>query len=165
MLLVAGAAGWIMAAGVVPESHPWRARLQAAYGYLGLVGGLTLTVLSMAFKLFPMWVWKERFQADFGRRPVPGMKELYDHRLKRLGDAALVAGVCGVTLGAALGERSPIALGAWLVLAGVLAFLGNFFRVARWELLGLEYRPSDADWEKFRFLFPDRRKEGDRRSD
>jgi len=155
-LLACGAAGWAMAAGLVPEAHPWRPRLQVAYGYLGLVGWVGLTVVAMAFKLFPMWVWKERFQADFGRRPVPGMKELYGHRLRAAADAALAAGVSSVTLGAATGWRPGVAVGAWLVVGGVLGFLVNFVRVARWELLGLEFRPSEADWEKFRFLFPDR---------
>jgi hypothetical protein len=156
VLLACAAAGWAMAAGLVPETHPWRPRLQAAYGYLGLVGWVVLTVVAMAFKLFPMWVWKERFQADFGQRPVPGMKELYEPRLKRLSDAGLVAGVGAVALGAALGSPLPLRLGAWLVLAGVIGFLANFVRMARWELLDLEFQPSDADWEKFRFMFPDR---------
>jgi hypothetical protein len=155
-LLLCGAAGWAMAAGLVPEAHPWRPRLQAAYGYLGLVGWVGLTVVAMAFKLFPMWVWKECFQADFGHRPVPGMKELYDHRLKTLADWTLVTGIGGVSLGTLTGWRPGVAVGAWLVFGGVIGFLANFVRVARWELLKLEFRPSAADWEKFRFLFPDR---------
>lgn len=156
MLLACGAIGWAMAVGLVPESHVWRARLQSAYGYLGLVGWVGLTVVAMAFKLFPMWVWKERFQPDFGRRPVPGMKDLYDHRLKRIADGALVAGVVAVAVGAALGSQPAVSAGAWAVLAGVAGFLVTFVRMARWELLGLEFHPTEADWEKFRFLFPDR---------
>jgi hypothetical protein len=103
-----------------------------------------------------MWVWKERFQADFGRRPVPGMKELYDHRLKRLADTALVAGIGSVTLGAATGSRAAVALGAWVALGGVVGFLANFVRMARWELFDLEFEPTEADWEKFRFMFEGR---------
>jgi len=61
-----------MVTGLLDESHPWRVRLQAAYGYLVLVGWVGLTVVGMAYKLFPMWVWKERFQAACGERPVPG---------------------------------------------------------------------------------------------
>jgi len=155
LLLLCALAGWLMATGVVPESHEARPRLQAAYGYVGLYGWFGLTIVAMAFKLFPMWVWKERFQEHFGKRPVPGMQDLYSHRLKAVADFALATGVIAVGGGALFASRDALRVGSFLALIGVLGFLANFVRMARWELLKLEYQPTPADWEKFHQIFPD----------
>ena len=165
LLALCALAGWLMTAGVVDEAHPWRPRLQAAYGYLGLYGWFGLTIVAMAFKLFPMWVWKERFQEHFGKRPVPGMKELYSHRLKAAAHAALVAGVATTGLGALIGSAPLLRYGTLVALLGVLGFLINFVRMARWELLKLEYQPTPADWVKFREIFPDADRDGREASD
>ena len=155
LLFLCAVAGWLMATDLVPESHEARSRLQAAYGYVGLYGWFGLTIVAMAFKLFPMWVWKARFQEHFGKRPVPGMKDLYSHRLKAVADAALATGVVAVGGGALLASRAALQIGTLLALVGVVGFLANFVRMARWELLKLEYQPTAADWEKFHAMFPD----------
>ena len=155
LLFLCALGGWLMAVGGVPETHVARPRLQAAYGYVGLYGWFGLTIVAMAFKLFPMWVWKERFREHFGKRPVPGMKDLYSHRLKAVADAALVTGVLAVGGGALLASPAALRFGSLLALIGVLGFLANFIRMARWELLKLEYQPTAADWEKFHHMFPD----------
>ncbi len=161
LLFLCALAGWLMAVGLVPESHAARSRLQAAYGYLGLYGWFGLTIVAMAFKLFPMWVWKERFQDHFGKRPVPGMKDLYSHRLKSAADAALATGVIAVGSGALFASRDALRFGSLLALIGVLGFLANFIRMARWELLKLEYRPTAADWRKFHVMFPEASRDED----
>jgi len=148
-------AGLTLAAGVLPDDGVLTSRLQVAYGYVGLVGWIVLTVVAMAFKLFPMWVWQERFQRDYGRRPVPGVTKLYSRRLRGISQTLLTVGVVGTASAILAGSAQALQIFPGLVLLGIVAFLANFVRMARWALLNLEYHPTPADWEDFRRMFPD----------
>lgn len=141
LLCATAVAGVLLAWGVPPAESPFRIRLQFAYGYAGILGWFVLTIATVAFKLFPIWVWQERFQPEYGKKPVPGMKSLYDHRLRAVSNVLLSAGVVGTVLGilAVRGEILVVSMG--LVFGGVMCFVVNFFLMARWALLGKEYRP------------------------
>ena len=142
ILVGAAAAGMLLAWGIPAPENPLRMRVQLAYGYAGFLGWIVLTITTVAFKLFPIWVWQERFLSDFGKAPVPGMKSLYNHRLRALSNILLTTGVVATVLGilAVRGEILVVSLG--LVFGGVVCFVVNFFLMARWALLGTEYRPS-----------------------
>lgn len=153
-LTAVGLAGVLLALGVPEEGGALRPRAQLAYGYAALFGWIVFTITTVAFKLFPIWVWQERFQADFGRKPVPGMKDLYAHGLRVLSHLALGVGVVGTVVGILAAERVVLAVATGVVVLGVVTFIVNFVRMARWALLPLEYRPSEEEWEKFREIFP-----------
>lgn len=154
LLVVAAAAGLALSAGWPDAADPARGRVQLAYGFLAVYGFMVLTVVTVAFKLFPMWVWKERFQKDFGKRPVPGMKELASRKLRIAANVSISCGVI-LTAVAIVGSSSrTLDVSTLLVLVGVLCFVANFVRVARWELLKLEYKPTEADEVKFKQMFP-----------
>jgi len=156
ILVVLAATGLLLALDVPHPESPLRARVQLAYGFTAVYGWIVLTVTTVAFKLFPMWVWQERFQADFGKKPVPGMKDLASPLLRAVSLVALTAGVL-VTAAAILSAPAGLlVLGTPLLGLGVLTFVVNFVRVARWALLPLTYRPRPEDWAKFREMFPER---------
>ena len=155
LLVVAGAMGIALTAGVPGVADPARGRLQLAYGVVAIVGFMILTVVTIAFKLFPMWVWKERFQDDFGKRPVPGMKELASETLRKGAAVAIFVAVVALAAGIYFENALVLRVATLAFLAGVVQFLVNFARVARWGLLDLEYKPTPADEEKFREMFPD----------
>lgn len=154
LLAVAAALGVALSLGWPEAANPDRGRVQLAYGFLALYGFMVLTVITVAFKLFPMWVWKERFQEDFGKKPVPGMKELYSETLRVTANLAVFTGV--VLTATAILVSSPMLLNIStpLLMLGVVCFVANFMRVARWELLKKEFRPTEADWAKFKMMFP-----------
>jgi hypothetical protein len=72
---------------------------------------------------------------------VPGIKSLYNHRLRLISNFLLTAGVIATVFGilAERGEILVVSLG--IVFAGVVCFVVNFFLMARWALLGKEYHP------------------------
>lgn len=158
LLFLVGVAitGVALALGLPGREDPLRGRVQLAYGYAAIFGWIVLTVTTVAFKLFPMWVWQERFQSDFGKRPVPGMKELYSHPLRNVANGMLATGVVGTMIGVVLETPSLLRVAPGLVFLGVVGFAVNFVRMARWALLKLEYHPTEEDWQKFREMFPDR---------
>ncbi|MFQ5741246.1 MAG: hypothetical protein ACE5JX_19790 [Acidobacteriota bacterium] len=132
--------GLLLACGVPSPDHPLRARLQFAYGYAGLLGWIVLTITTVAFKLFPLWVWQERFQPEFGTRPVPAMRELYSRRLARASHLLLTVGVVATVVGIVSQDGSVLFVSLGLFFVGIVSFIINFVMMARWALFNLEYR-------------------------
>ncbi len=155
LLLLAAASGVALSFGWPDVADPARGRVQLAYGFLGVFGFMVLTVVTVAFKLFPMWVWKERFQKDFGKKPVPGMKELHSEKLRVAANVGIFTGVLLTAVAIATSNATLLNISTPLVLLGVISFVANFVRVARWELLKLDYKPTKADWDKFKQMFPE----------
>ena len=155
LLVLAAASGVALSFGWPDVADPARGRVQLAYGFLGVFGFMVLTVVTVAFKLFPMWVWKERFQKDFGKKPVPGMKELHSEKLRVAANVGIFTGVLLTAVAIATSNATLLNISTPLVLLGVISFVANFVRVARWELLKLDYKPTEADWDKFKQMFPE----------
>jgi hypothetical protein len=154
LLVVAALSGVALSYGWPDTADPARGRVQLAYGFLGVYGFMVLTVITVAFKIFPMWVWTERFQSDFGKRPVPGMKELASGKLRIAANLCVFSGVLLTAAAIVASSSNVLDVSTPLVLLGVLLFVFNFVRVARWGLLKLEYKPTEADWIKFKQMFP-----------
>ena len=155
LLLLAAATGVALSFGWPDVANPARGRIQLVYGFLGVFGFMVLTVVTVAFKLFPMWVWKERFQKDFGKKPVPGMKELASEKLRVAANTGIFTGVLLTAVAIAISNPTLLNISTPLILLGVICFVANFARVARWELLQLDYKPTEADWIKFKQMFPE----------
>ena len=155
LLLLAAASGVTLSFGWPDVADPARGRVQLAYGFLGVFGFMVLTVVTVAFKLFPMWVWKERFQKDFGKKPVPGMKELASDKLRLAANVGIFTGVLLTAVAIVISNSTLLDISTPLILAGVICFVANFVRVARWKLLEKDYEPTEADWVKFRQMFPE----------
>jgi hypothetical protein len=156
-LMTAGFSGFFLSVGLPGPDSPLRLHLQFAYGYVGLLGWITLTISAQVYKLFPMFVWEERFRNLLGKEPVPAMRDLYSSTLQTVSGAALFLGTAGAAAGIVVSDLRLISIGLGFVIAGVCSFLVNFFLMARWALLGTVYRPSREDWEKFNINYPARR--------
>jgi hypothetical protein len=154
VLFGAAVAGLMLACGWPSESDPLRLRLQFAYGFAGLWGWFVLSITVFAFKLFPMWVWQERFLADLGRAPVPGIRQLFSQRLQTLANVGEFLGVMGTAAAICGGWELVLRWSLALLLVGVLAFLVNFYRVARWALTSKVYVPTPTELAEFKRLFP-----------
>jgi hypothetical protein len=135
LLSLTAVLGVALALGLPPEASPARGRAQFAYGFLGLFGFMSLTVVTVAFKLFPIFVWKDRFQPEYGKQPVPGMKDLPSQGLRVGANVATFGGSLGTA--AAIFAGSPLALSfsTAVLAAGIAAFAINLVLVVRWSFL------------------------------
>ena len=156
-LMAAAIAGLFLSLDLPEPNSVLRMRVQFAYGYVGLLGWITLTITAQVYKLFPMFVWEERFRALWGKEPVPAMRDLYSRTLQTLSGSFLSLGIAGTATGIVVNYVPLITFFHGLVIVGVCAFMINFFLMARWALLGTVYRPNQEDWEKFYVNFPARR--------
>jgi hypothetical protein len=125
---IALASGW-------PDDAEFRGRVQLAYGFLGLFGFMALTVVTVAFKLFPIWVWKERFQPDFGKKPVPGMKDLVSQPLRVAANLAVFAGSLLTATAILIASPRILGVSTAVLAAGIACFVVNLGRVVRWSFV------------------------------
>lgn len=135
LLVLTAILGLALALGWPEESSPARGRAQLAYGFLGLFGFMALTVVTVAFKLFPIFVWKERFQPEFGTRPVPGMKDLPSQPLRIGANVATFAGSLGTAVAIFYASPGLLTLSTTVLAMGIGAFVANLFLVVRWTFL------------------------------
>ena len=148
-LLGAALSGFFLSLDLPSPNSVLRMRVQFAYGYVGLLGWITLTITAQVYKLFPMFVWEERFRDLWGKEPVPAMRDLYSRPLQTVSNGFLSLGIAGTAAGIVTNHLPLITFFHGLVIMGVLAFLINFFMMARWALLRTTYHPSKEDWERF----------------
>jgi len=141
--------GWSTLAGLGVPSD----RLYYAYGLLALLGWTTLAITAFALKLFPLWVWQERFEPDLGKRPVPAMRSLYSSRLQTVTGTGIALGVAVLVAGILLDLPALFRPGTWMLAVGGLSFVVNFVRMARWGVLRREYHPTEEDRERFRAVY------------
>ena len=141
LLLALAGTGVALAFGWPGVATPRREAVELAYGWVALMGWVLLTVMGTSWKLFSTWVWEERFLPEKGVKPIPPAWRLSSKLLRDASGACLTAGVLGVAACIVLDAAAPLRLFLALHFAGVLCFVANFVRIARWELLRLEYRP------------------------
>jgi hypothetical protein len=135
LLAVTAALGLALAFGWPEETSPARGRAQLAYGFLGLFGFMTLSVVTAAFKLFPIFVWKERFQPEFGKHPVPGMKDLPSQPLRIGANVAVFAGSLGTAAAVLADSSGALTWSTAILAAGIGAFVINLLLVVRWSFV------------------------------
>jgi hypothetical protein len=141
LLLLLAATGLALAFEWLPRDPERRPALQFAYAYVALFGWILLTVMGTSWKLFSVWIWEERFLPERAIRPIPAVSQLPSPLLRDLGGSALTLGVLGVASGILLDSLPAIRVALAVELLGAACFVAQFVRLARWELLKLEYRP------------------------
>ncbi len=142
--------GVVLALGIPAPGTEARTRALFAYGYTAVLGWNTLAITAFAFKIFPMWVWQERFQKDLGKRPVPAMMDLYSHKVQHASGSAIAAGTVLGAAGLLAGADAAVDWGVRTAALGIALFLLNFVLTLRWRLPIVRYTPQEEDWERFR---------------
>ncbi len=117
------------------------ARLENAYGFLGLMGVLTLATLSMGCKIIPFLAWFHAYGPHLGRRPVPAAADLFLPGVLQGSLLASFAGVFLATTGMATANFTVLHAGLFGLGIGVLLFalnVANAFRHMARPRLGPE---------------------------
>lgn len=83
-------------------------QLENAYGFLGLLGFVTLAIIGMLYKIVPFLVWFGCYSRRIGRERVPALAEMYSARWQAAGFWFHLAGLLVTT--AAILAASPAAV-------------------------------------------------------
>ena len=106
-------------------------RLSAAYGFLGLVGWLTLFVAGVLHRVLPFLTWLERFSARVGTPGIPKVTDLTKPRIAWTAHALLAAGAAAASVGVAAGSAAGSRGGAVVFALGAVILLGMYLDIAR----------------------------------
>jgi hypothetical protein len=106
-------------------------QLETVYGWLGLVGVVSLTVLGFLYKIVPFQVWYHAYARHVGRHRVPALADLYSERLQKIGFALVLGGVVGVAPAAALASTGGVRVAVLVLGLGLLVFAVNLGLVLR----------------------------------
>jgi cbb3-type cytochrome oxidase subunit 1 len=100
-------------------------QLENVYGFLGLVGVVSLAIMGMLYKIVPFLVWFRRYSIQIGRAQVPSLAELYSARVQALGYWIFLAGVGSTCVAAGFSSEIGVRTGCGLLALGVAALAFN----------------------------------------
>lgn len=107
-------------------THP---RLAIVYIILSILGGLSLYVVGMYYKVVPFLAWIARFKGRIGREKVPTVADLYWKRVAEVQLAVMTASIVVLVVGVATGHAMVARTGALGFVLGVLLFISQIIRV------------------------------------
>lgn len=94
-------------------------QLENVYGFLGLLGVVSLAIMGMLYKIIPFLVWYGRYSRLIGRAKVPSLAELYSIRLQAIGFWALLAGILTICVAALFSSETGVRVGCSSFALGV----------------------------------------------
>jgi hypothetical protein len=100
-------------------------QLENVYGFLGLVGVVSLAIMGMLYKIVPFLVWFKRYSIQIGRAQVPSLAELYSAPVQALGYWAFLAGVGLTSVAAVFSKGIGVRVGCGLVALAVATLALN----------------------------------------
>jgi hypothetical protein len=128
LLLVVSALGaWLAQPNL--RLTPFTGQLENLYGFLGLLGVISLAILGMLYKIVPFLVWFGRYSHEIGHQKVPALAEMYSSRLQALGYWIFLAGLSVTTPAILFSSERVVRLGCLLLLVSLAAFAINLVRV------------------------------------
>lgn len=114
--LVVLASGLVLA---VPVVAGWASPRVATAYVLVLVGGISLFIAALYYKIIPFLAWFHRFGPLAGKQRVPTVAELFSPGTARIAGALLASGVVGLAIGVLAGEAVVVRTAAVVFGAGV----------------------------------------------
>ncbi len=101
------------------------------YAVLVLGGGLLPCIAGMLCKIVPFLTWMRAYGPKVGRGPTPAAGALTQPRLEAAAFALQIAALVPLLIGTWLLHPVWLGVGAWILFAGVLLFLGDMAGVMR----------------------------------
>jgi hypothetical protein len=100
-------------------------QLENLYGFLGLLGFVSLAVIGMLYKIVPFLVWFGTYSSKVGFSQVPSLSELYSARLQKAGFASYACGLVVAGAGIVMAHGLMVRGGALLLCLSLLTLVLN----------------------------------------
>ncbi|HLP77887.1 MAG TPA: hypothetical protein VK327_13320, partial [Candidatus Paceibacterota bacterium] len=111
--------------------NPLTGQLENLYGFLGLIGVVSLAIIGMLYKIIPFLVWFGRYSREIGRAQVPALADLYSARLQAIGYWSFLAGLSATGVAIVASNETGVRYGCVLFGLGVLTLLLNVANMLR----------------------------------
>ncbi len=106
-------------------------QLENVYGYLGIVGFVSLAIIGMLYKIIPFLVWFGTYSRHIGRARVPALADMYSPRLQVWSYWTFLSGLLVTSLATFWASNAMIRAGGALVLCSVFLFAVNVGLILR----------------------------------
>ena len=100
-------------------------QLENLYGFLGLLGVVSLAIIGMLYKIIPFLVWFGTYSKHIGRAKVPALAELYSEPLQIVGYFAFLIGLATTGVAIVLANQLFVRVGCIFLAASSLALALN----------------------------------------
>jgi hypothetical protein len=104
-------------------------QLENVYGFLALVGVISLAIIGMLYKIVPFIVWYASYSRLIGAAKVPALSDLYSSRVQAVGYWTGLAGLAITAVGAGLGSAPMVRAGCGLLIASIGCLMINVARI------------------------------------
>jgi hypothetical protein len=124
---------------------PFMGQLENVYGFLGLIGVVSLAIIGMLYKITPFLVWFGRYSPQIGRARVPALADLYSARLQAIGYWSYLAGLVVTCIAILFSSETGVQCGCSLLLLAVATLainVGGMLRHFLKPVTPLTFQPS-----------------------
>ncbi len=105
------------------------AQLENVYGFLALLGVVTLAILGMLYKIVPFLVWYASYSQSIGRGKVPSLADLYSPALQATGYWLFSVALAVTSVAMAFGHEIWVRVGCVALLGSVGVFVVNMGKI------------------------------------
>ncbi len=124
-------------------------QLENIYGYLGLIGVVSLAVIGMLYKIIPFLIWFGAYSKHIGKAQVPALADMYSIRLQIFGYWLFLTALPVTGFGILISNTTVVRWGSALFTASLATLALNTIRILshyfspRLKPLGFSHKPSN----------------------
>ena len=104
-------------------------QLENLYGFIALIGVVSLALIGMLYKIIPFLVWFAVYSKKVGFAKVPALADLYSERLQMAGYISFLGATAVISAGIVATNGQTIRIGGILFAASVSTLLLNVARM------------------------------------
>ena len=104
-------------------------QLENVYGFLALIGVVTLAILGMLYKIVPFLVWYHSYSRQIGRSKVPALADLCSTSLQAVTYWMFVVALAAVSVATALSHEAGVKWSCALLAACMATFAVNIGKI------------------------------------
>jgi hypothetical protein len=121
----------------------FHAQLENVYGFLALIGVVSLAIMGMLYKIVPFLAWFGVYSRRIGRARVPALAEMYSPRLQAAGYWTFLAGLAATSAAILCESAIGVRCGCLLLAASLATLAANMV-----SILSHYFRPRLVPLEK-----------------
>jgi hypothetical protein len=104
-------------------------QLENLYGFVGLMGLVTLAIIGMLYKIIPFLVWFGVYSKHIGRAKVPALADMYSPRLQMIGYWSFLVALVVISVGILSESEIAVRIGALCFTTCIALLLVNVSKI------------------------------------
>lgn len=103
--------------------------LSLLYGFLLLVGFISMLVMGLTYKTLPFIIWLKLYKDFIGKNKIPMPKDLYSERIQLVQFALFVVGFLIIVFGFIITSKTSIQIGTIFLFIASVCYLINILKI------------------------------------